>query len=308
MGVRCEGVRQLLNGAQHAYVTDPLDLTAGAARLELVPEPARVSVRERVDRVPLWWHSIDLGDGVVTPGFKTPAVLDTELSNLCPDDFRGKTVLDVGAWDGYFSFAAERYGAERVVALDHYVWSTDLRAYESYRATRAARQQQVAPAYETEFWHPGTLPGRAGFDLAHEALASSVEPIVADLMDCDLHAVGTFDVVLYLGVLYHMRHPLLALERAAAVVRPGGYVLIETLAESCRLSGRRTMGRFIEGAEINGDQTNWWVFNEPALKAMCRAAGFRGVEILRAPPRWQQLALAAVRGTAPFRAVLRAWR
>ncbi len=61
-----------------------------------------------------WWHSIDLGDGVVTPGYKSPELLETELAALRLPDLAGRSVLDIAAWDGYFSFAAERLGAARV--------------------------------------------------------------------------------------------------------------------------------------------------------------------------------------------------
>lgn len=273
-----------------------------------MPTVDAASLRARVYAVPFWWHSIDLGDGVVTPGVKTPEILAAELAHLHLGDLRGKSVIDVGSYDGYFAFAAERLGAQRVVALDHYTWSMDLGGYEAYRLEQIKRGEPIAPPHESDYWHPDTLPGRAGFEFAHEALASRVEIVVADLLDCDLPALGTFDVVLYLGVLYHMRHPLLALEHVAKVTRPGGRAIVETQASSFRASEGRPMCQFIEGSDLNGDPTNWWSFNEPALLAMCRAAGFSRAEMLRAPPRWQRRALANVKGTALFRAFVGADR
>ena len=273
-----------------------------------MPTADAASLRARVDAVTWWWHSIDLGDGVVTPGVKTPAILAAELEHLHLGDLTGAAVLDVGSYDGYFAFAAERAGAQRVVALDHYTWSMDLPGYEAYRREQVDQGRPIEAPHDTEFWHPGTLPGRAGFDIAHAALGSRVEIVVADLLDCDLATLGEFDVVLYLGVLYHMRHPLLALERVAQVTRPGGRAIIETQASSFRAAEGRAMCQFIEGSDFNGDPTNWWVFNEPALLGMCRAAGFSRAEMLRAPPRWQRRALANVKGTAPFRAFARADR
>ncbi|HEY8641609.1 MAG TPA: TIGR04290 family methyltransferase, partial [Candidatus Dormibacteraeota bacterium] len=68
-----------------------------------------------------WFHTIDLGDGVVTPGDDdSPAKLRT-LG--LPDRLDGLSVLDVGAWDGFFSFEAERRGAARVLATDDFCWS-----------------------------------------------------------------------------------------------------------------------------------------------------------------------------------------
>src|SRR5690606_26765214 len=88
-----------------------------------------------------WFHRIDLGGGVVTPGLDDTA---TKLRQVrLPEDLTGKSVLDVGAWDGFFSFEAERRGASRVVALDGVVWK--------------------APEI-----------GRRGFDYARRALGSRV--------------------------------------------------------------------------------------------------------------------------------------
>jgi tRNA (mo5U34)-methyltransferase len=93
--------------------------------------------------------------------------------------------LDIGAWDGNFSFAAQRHGAVRVLATDHFCWSG-------------------------AGW--GT---KDGFDFANGKMKAGVESLEIDVPDISPEHVGTFDVVLFLGVLYHLRHPLLGLERAA---------------------------------------------------------------------------------------------
>lgn len=92
---------------------------------ELGRRMRRRQLRRRVDAVPVWWHSIDLGDGVVTPGRKADGqelFLEGELMALQLPDLKGKTVLDIGTWDGYYAFSAEHLGASHVVALDHYMW------------------------------------------------------------------------------------------------------------------------------------------------------------------------------------------
>jgi tRNA (mo5U34)-methyltransferase len=263
------------------------------------------NLRTRVADVGFWWHSIDLGDGVVTPGAKSGAWLEAELARLELGDLRGKSVLDIGAYDGFYSFAAERLGAERVVALDQYVWSADMPGYMDYRDRLMAAGQRVEPVHALpEFWRPDELPGRRPFDLAHEALGSRVEVVVGDLLDYDLSELGSFDVVLYLGVLYHVRHPLLALEKLAALTRGTAY--IETQAEVFRGSEGRPMCRFIEGDELNHDPSNWWTFNDAALLSMCRAAGFARAEISPAPGQWRRRLIAVRRGSAPYRALVRA--
>jgi tRNA (mo5U34)-methyltransferase len=118
-----------------------------------------------VDAVPYWFHSIDFGDGVVSPGRTTAAALEKRLASMQLPSLEGKTVLDIGAWDGYFSFAAERLGARRVTALDRHVWGADLA--NAGRFTRFfERSPGGAPQISriSNLWRPNELPLKAGFD------------------------------------------------------------------------------------------------------------------------------------------------
>lgn len=200
----------------------------------------REDIRREVAKIP-WWHRIDLGNGVVTPG------ADATSGKLAmigmPEDLTGKTVLDIGAWDGFFSFEAERRGAKRVLATDSFVWDAK------------------------------TWAGKAGFELARRVLGSKVEDRNIDVMDLDPEKVGVFDMVLCLGVLYHMRHPLLCLERIASVTAPGGMVILETHVEMLRI--KRPAMAFYPGAELNRDPSNWCGPNPACVIAMLEAAGFR---------------------------------
>lgn len=255
------------------------------------PIVAQANKQTLVDSVPFWWHSIDLGDGVVTPGWKSPKTLQRESSRCRLPDLTNRSVLDIGAWDGFYSFLAERAGAARVVALDHFVWSIDW-GQQTTAERRAAPKTAAArgPEEDPAIWKPAELPGRRGFDLARRILNSRVEPVVADFMETDLDALGTFDVVFFLGVLYHMRHPLLALERLARLT--GEMAVIETAAVWTQ--PRRAYCEFYETTELHGDPTNWWAPNEKALIGMCRAAGFSRVEILTRPS-WTKRALSTLR-------------
>ena len=191
-----------------------------------------------------WWHQIDLGHGIITPGLNMPA---RRLKRLhLPDDLSGMTVLDIGAWDGFFSFEAERRGASRVVALDSFCWSG-------------------------AGW--GT---KAGFNLARRVLNSKVEDRELKVLDISPDTVGTYDVVLFLGVLYHMRHPLLALERVASVTKQ--LLVLETHVDE-ELSARPSMA-FYPGSELDGDPTNWWGPNVKAVKAMLKDVGFPSVQLI----------------------------
>lgn len=229
-----------------------------------------------------WFHSVDLGDGVVTPGVKSPELLRAEFDSLgLPSDMTGLRVLDIGAWDGFFSFEAESRGAD-VVALDHYVWSVDTTALNAHNRDRAAQGLPAQPADTVPgMWDPKRLPGKAGFDLAHARRKSRVKVEVGDTTTMDLAPLGTFDVVLYLGVLYHLQDPIGALRRLRTLTR--GRALIETASLTVPGNEDRALWQFIEGTELNGDPTNWWVPTVEGALAACRAAGFSEVSVQKAP-------------------------
>jgi tRNA (mo5U34)-methyltransferase len=194
-----------------------------------------------------WWHTIDLGNGIVTPGREyTPKKLDWIK---LPKSLSGLTVLDIGAWDGFFSFECERRGAERVVALDKYVWDW--------------------PAI-----------GKGGFELARRALGSKVEDIEMDVLEISPERVGVFDMVLFLGVLYHMRHPLLALERVASVTRK--HLIVETHVDLNEHD--RPMLAFYPEDECAKDASNWCGPNRSAVEAMLKLVGFKKVELVSSTP------------------------
>src|SRR5262245_22516090 len=134
-----------------------------------------------------WFHRIDLGGGLVTPGVDdTPQ----KLRHLrLPRRLDGKHVLDVGAYDGFFSFECERRGAAHVVAADHFCWTY------------------------------GGMASKEGFDLARTALRSRVEEALIRVEDLGPERLGTFDLVLFLGVLYHAPDPLRYLRQVRSVCR-----------------------------------------------------------------------------------------
>ena len=194
-----------------------------------------------------WYHTIDLGQGVVTQGVDNSP---ERLARLhLPSDLSGRSVLDVGAWDGFFSFEAERRGASRVLATDHYAW-------------------------HGTGW--GTGQGKAGFQLARTALHSRVEDLSVDVTDLSPERVGSFDLVLFLGVLYHLPNPIRALERVASVTR--GVLILETVLDMVGLG--RPAAAFYPGRELNNDPTNWWGPNHLAVEGMLRSVGFARVDVI----------------------------
>jgi tRNA (mo5U34)-methyltransferase len=215
-------------------------------------------LRTEVSRIS-WFHSIPLGHGIVTPGVDRSA--ERLATMKLPEDLRGKTVLDVGAWDGFFSFEAERRGASRVLATDSYCWSG-------------------------EGWG-----SKAGFDLARTALGSQVEDKEIDVLELSSEAVGPFDIVLLLGVLYHMRHPLLALERVASVTRER--LILDTHVDL--LWRTRPAMAFYPEDELAGDSTNWWAPNPAAVDAMLREVGFERIEVVAQFPSFPARAIRAAK-------------
>ncbi|HEX3840207.1 MAG TPA: methyltransferase domain-containing protein [Acidimicrobiales bacterium] len=197
-------------------------------------------------------------------------------------NFEGLSVLDIGAWDGYYSFLAERNGASRVVALDHYAWGVDVNARNAYWADCVASGTLPDHSRDlTDFWDP-ELPGRRAFRFASETLRSQVEEVVGDFTTMDINLLGRFDVVLFLGVLYHLKEPLTCLERVRAVTKQ--VAVIETEAVHLQSNDDASALQFHAGDELRGDFGNWFVPTIGGLHQLCRAAGFSWVSTIVGPP------------------------
>jgi tRNA (mo5U34)-methyltransferase len=236
---------------------------AATTRPARTPEEC-AQLRERVAARP-WFHTIDLGDGIVTPGYDHSP---TKIGYLgLPERLDGLSVLDIGAYDGYFSFECERRGAARVVAADHFCWTY------------------------------GGMATRDGFDIAKAALASRVEDRLIPVEDISPERVGVFDLVLFLGVLYHAPDMVRYLRMVRSVCR--GRVILETEidAEDYALPA----AVFYPGNSLNNDASNFWGPNMACVEAMLREVGFKKVE------RFCTFNLCR-RGTRPFhRAVFHAF-
>jgi len=181
-------------------------------------------IAERVNSID-WFHSIDLGNGLITRGQKSLEVLAQEQRVIFdPVKIEGATVLDVGAWAGAHSFAAKRRGAARVLATDHYVW-----IHEHWR-------------------------GREAFDIANSALGLEIEAMEIDVPQIAPATVGLWDVVLFLGVLYHLPSPLEGLEAVASVATD--CLIVETQTD---LINHRTPAlAYYPGNSLNADVTNFF--------------------------------------------------
>jgi tRNA (mo5U34)-methyltransferase len=218
-------------------------------------------IQRRVSELGDWFHNMDLKGVRTAPDhflYDYPQNKFSRFAHAIPADLSGKSVLDIGCNAGFYSLEMKRRGAERVLGID----SDD-------RYLAQAR-------------------------LAAEVLDAEIE--FRKLSVYDLAALGErFDLVLFMGVFYHLRHPLLALDlihehvardllvfqtmqRGSDEVHPvkADYDFFDT--EHFDAPGYPKM-HFIEH-EYSGDWTNWWAPNAACSQAMLRSAGF---EILERP-------------------------
>ncbi len=217
-----------------------------------MPENSTTTVRESARGLDFsqdllakgWYHSFEFPDGAVIDGYMPLTVQKERYARYpIPDNLSGKRVLDIGAWDGWFSFETERHGAQ-TIAIDCVEIPTFLQV--------------------------------------HRRLESKVDYRVLDFYELPAAGLGKFDVVLFLGVLYHLRHPLLALEIVCGLTTD--VAIVESFvidAETWRehQSAIPTL-EFYETFELGNQYDNWSGLTVACLLAMCRAAGFARVELM----------------------------
>lgn len=213
------------------------------------------SLQEELKNLKGTWHSpIDLGHSVVTKGRSTQRRFARRLRLMqIPDDLTNKKVLDIGAWDGFFSFEFERRGA-KVLSID--------------------------------IWDEAAL---TNFLFAREKLNSKVEYKRLDVHDLDPSLIGKFDIVFCAGVLYHLRYPLKALERIRSVTKD--VLILETAAMLPFTHERFPMIGFFPGDEKAIASGRQWGICAAAtiswLKEALYSAGFAEVEVKYTPSmRW----------------------
>jgi tRNA (mo5U34)-methyltransferase len=221
----------------------------------------KAEIERRARSLGQWFHNIDLGGVQTAPDHflgDYPAVKWRRFAKVLPQDLGGKSVLDIGCNGGFYSIEMKRRGAARVIGIDH-----DERYLEQARF-----------AAET-----------CGLDIEFRRLEVY-----------DVAALNErFDLVLFLGVLYHLRHPLLALDLIHEHVARDlllfqsmqrGSAEVERLQEDYPFSETQIFEQpgypklhFVEQA-YSDDATNWWIPNRACAEAMLRSAGF---EILGHP-------------------------
>ncbi len=219
-------------------------------------QPTAVLGRDRVEaevrRLGPWFHDLDLGGVRTAPDHPLGGFLGDLWSTVeaaFPADMTGKRVLDIGCNAGFYSFQLRRRGA-RVLGIDH------------------------DPRY-----------------LAQARFAAGVLGLDVEFRELEVYDVvelgETFDYVLFMGVLYHLRYPLLALDRVARVVEetlvvqsmvrgaaPPAAVSTDAPLEEERMFHEPGFpGMYFVEHSYAGDPSNWWIPNEAGLQAMLRSAG-----------------------------------
>ena len=206
----------------------------------------------------IWYHSIDLGNGIKTKGMFDHAPI-LEKYKL-PESLEGKRVLDVATFDGFWAFEFEKRGAKEVVALD---------LDNSSQLDWLPRLKEAATEEDLSFKF-----GR-GFAIAKEKLGSKVNRVVSNVYDLNVEDFGTFDVVHIGDVLLHLKSPVKALQNVASVCTDYAIISDVYVPEL----ERHGAGMYMEYMGATYDYT-WWQFSLKALEQMVLDAGFKRTEII----------------------------
>jgi tRNA (mo5U34)-methyltransferase len=208
-----------------------------------------------LDAVPFWFHTFALNraEGIYTSG----AARDHRYRvSALPADFGGLSVLDVGTFDGFYAFLAERRGAGRVVAVDN----------EQYRLWVVAR------------WGI-ELEGGEGFRAIHGLVGSSVEYRRLDAFELD-RLDEQFDFVFCFGILHRVEDPLGLLRVLRERTAPAGTVLVETYGIRPEDRDGKEIRASKPGEVYACDDYVYWGFGQTGIARLARDAGFERTEAL----------------------------
>ncbi|PIN93856.1 hypothetical protein COU54_01385 [Candidatus Pacearchaeota archaeon CG10_big_fil_rev_8_21_14_0_10_31_24] len=226
-------------------------------------------LKKEVMSIPYWYHKIQLPYDIVTPGW---APLDLSRYNL-PDSFEGKRVLDVGAWDGFFSFLALERGAKEVVAIDDF---SDNLGANNNKTTFDETEKKCILERSNKPWET--------FDLCKKTLGytdSQCRRITISLYDITEELLGgKFDIIFFFGTLYHLKMPMYALHKLSNLCTDEMYVESAICDDISPYGKSRTdvpILQFFPGNQYGSNDTNWFVPNISALAHMIHVSGFEYV-------------------------------
>jgi tRNA (mo5U34)-methyltransferase len=199
------------------------------------------------------WHTFDFPEYYVRGDDLSPDKL--KFVNI-PEDLTGMKVLDIGAWDGYFSFVCEKRGAKEVVAFDseQHSWNPEGIIVQGKKISQK---------------------GMAVFHEAKEYLKSNVIARIGELDQLLEFKDGNFDLVLCLGILYHVKDPYKLIRDLYEIT--GKKLILETFIDPQINTISAPVMRFFPNSEINNDDGTFWGPNMMCVYEMLRKAGFKNI-------------------------------
>jgi tRNA (mo5U34)-methyltransferase len=238
-----------------------------------------MELAEKVKQIPFWYHKIELPDGTVTPGCMGP--IDPKRYSI-PDDLTGMRVLDIGAWDGYWTWEALKRGAAEVVAIDDF--SDTCGVDEKIRCNKWKAFDLCREAFG--FTEPEIQGNMDKFGAWHNEEGQVVKRLKLSIYDIPsplLMPENPFDVVFFFGTIYHLKYPYLAIEKISSVCKGSLYVETASLDEFSpyRNSGydrNEMVMEFYPTNEYGKNPSNWWAPTLQCLGAMMETVGFKNIE------------------------------
>lgn len=256
-------------------------------RSEITEEKPVLSLAEQIKALPFWYHKIELPGGIVTPGW---APLDAKRYGI-PDDLTGKRVLDIGAWDGFWTFEALKRGAKEVIAIDDFsdalgfLKEGQRRRWETFDLCRKALGFDIDLAITT-----GTAVTEKA--VIHGIIDNCWENNKGqsvsrqEMSVYDIERLGHFDVVFFFGMIYHLRYPLLALDLISKVCDGSIYIETAQADDYSPYKGGLNKGypdndmvmEFYPGKQYANNEKNWWCPTLQVLCEMLKSVGFTDVD------------------------------
>ena len=226
--------------------------------------PTEDQIRAGLAEIDSWYHVIELGHGIVTPGaFDMRKYLH---HYPIPEDMSGMRVLDVGASNGYFALEFAKRGAAEVIALDLPGWE------DHDWSPRQRRVLADRPADESERVDHSIFSGALDLSIRANEFVDVIRPQALTIYQISPERLGMFDFVFSGSMLMHVRDPLAALHAIRTVVNPGGTFMVSV--STIREEDPEPIAAFVG----EWDQSNFWQMNPVCFKRMLTTADFEQIQ------------------------------
>ena len=217
------------------------------------PQETERIKKSLVEDFTYWYHKIDLGNGIVTPGLDYDPLWNNIRKVRERIDYKEKTVLDIASFDGLWSFEAENLGAKTVVATDCLY-----RTFKNFMFCRDILDSACIPYYNVSPYN----------------LANRLDVFLQENYDNEKPYDRLFDIVQHLGLFYHLRDPFLSLSQARSCVKVGGILIIETNVILDTDESFMVYNGIPSAHRISDNYSVWWTPTVSCLKEMLLASLF----------------------------------